>query len=703
MFPADRARPALAAALAAVLSVGLLPASALAVGPLADDDHVSVPVNAPATTLDVLDGDAGDTLTVVSATDPANGTVVVALDGLSVSYQPDTDFHATDTFDYTITDGDTTDVGTVTVDVNSPPVAVDDPGAACQSPVTFGGAFPVPEDFINPVPPPPDAFIWFGTCALLHNDTDPDGDTLTWDIVTQPANGEVVKVNEEFFLYTPDVDYSATDHGLPATDFDTFTYRADDGFASSSPATMRIWVMPVNDAPTFTEGPEQVVVGEDSGSYSAPWATDVSPGPASESWQTVHFETDTPPNGVPNLFAVPPALDESGNLTFTPNPDEVGLVHVTIRAKDDGGLEDWQSPDQVPPDDTSDDVTFDIVVMQDDVTAVDDEATLPEDPTDPWLIDVLDNDDFPAEATVTAVTQGTLGFVTIAPDGLSVFYTPDPDANGTDSFTYTLDDGAGSADTATVDVTVTPQNDDPVAGDDAASVRVNGAAKPIDVLADDTDVDGDLLHITETTASVKGTVTITGGGTGLTYLPDTDESGADSFSYTISDGHGGFDEGSVSVSIAENAPPIANNDAVTVLEDASATAVDVLDDDSDPDDDPLLIAATSTPAKGSVVITGDGTGLTYKPNANANGADTFTYTIDDDHGGTDTATVSVTITPVNDGPVATTDTLTVVRTPPRPRSRSSRTTRTAMAIRARSRPGRTAPRASSSSPAAAPG
>ena len=100
----------------------------------------------------MLDGDAGDTLTVVSATDPAHGTVVVALDGLSVTYQPDTAFHGTDTFDYTITDGDTTDVGTVIVDVNSPPVAVDDPGAACQSPVTFGGAFPVRRGLRQPCP-----------------------------------------------------------------------------------------------------------------------------------------------------------------------------------------------------------------------------------------------------------------------------------------------------------------------------------------------------------------------------------------------------------------------------------------------------------------------------------------------------------------------------------------------------------------------
>ena len=66
-------------------------------------------------------------LTVTAATDPAHGTAVVAGDALSVTYQPDTDFHGTDTFDYTITDGVTTTSGTVIVDVNSPPVAVDDP------------------------------------------------------------------------------------------------------------------------------------------------------------------------------------------------------------------------------------------------------------------------------------------------------------------------------------------------------------------------------------------------------------------------------------------------------------------------------------------------------------------------------------------------------------------------------------------------
>src|SRR4029079_9658734 len=276
---------------------------------------------------------------VQAATDPPHGTSAVAADKQSLTYQPDPGFHGTDTFGYTIKHGSATDDGVVTVDVNSPPVAVDDPGAACQAPASFGGAYPVTEDFVNPVPPPPDYFIWFGNCALLHNDTDVDGDPLTWQIVSQPAHGTVLKIDEQFFGYRPDPDYSAADHGLPATDFDTFTYRAFDGYAYSDPATMRFWVAPVNDAPSCVAGPALVVVGEDSGPYSAVWATDISPGPASESWQGVHFEAETPPNGVPNLFAPAsaPALSKDGTdgiLTFTPNEDEVGLVNVTVRAKD---------------------------------------------------------------------------------------------------------------------------------------------------------------------------------------------------------------------------------------------------------------------------------------------------------------------------------------------------------------------------------
>ena len=661
MFPADRIRRRVAAVVAAMLLVGLLPATVFAATPVAGNDNASMPVNAPATTIDVLGNDTGSpplTIDPVLAVAPTHGTVVVAGDGSSLTYQPDTDFHGTDTFDYTVTDGVATDNGTVTVDVNSPPVAVDDPGTACQpAGGPLGGGFPVPEDYISPSPPA-GYFAWFGNCALLHNDTDADGDSLTWQIVTQPAHGTVLKVDEEVFGYKPDHDYSATDHGLPATAFDTFTYKACDAVACSAPATMKIWVAPINDAPTFTPGAAIVTVGEDSGPYTAPWATNPIPGPPSESWQVVHFETDTNFNGVPNLFTVPPAIDSTGKLTFTPAPDQFGIVFVTVRAKDDGGLEDWGLTGQTQPHDTSGDVTFQLVVNADAVTAVNDTETIAEDQLpSPVTMDVLANDTVPAGATITAVTQGTLGAVTIAPDGLSVRYAPNPNANGSDTFTYKLDDGAGSVDTGTVQVTITPVNDVPVVLDDTLNVGRNAPATAVGVLANDHDIDtGDTLTIIAKTDGLKGTVVITGGGTDLTYQPNTDATGADSFTYTASDGHGGDVVGTVSVIIAEGSLPVANDDSATMLEDAAATVIPVLGNDSDPDlTDVLTITGKTNGAKGTVTLT-SATTLTYKPNANANGSDSFTYTINDGHGGSATGTVDVTITPVDDAPIARNDT-----------------------------------------------
>ena len=106
--------------------------------------------------------------------------------------------------------------------------------------------------------------------------------------------------------------------------------------------------------------------------------------------------------------------------------------------------------------------------------------------------------------------------MTIASDGLSVLYQPDTDANGDDTFTYMLEDGAGSTDTATVHVTITPTNDDPIANDDSVAVTINRPPVPVDVLGNDTDIDGDdPLLVVETGTPSKGSATITGGGSGV--------------------------------------------------------------------------------------------------------------------------------------------------------------------------------------------
>ena len=106
--------------------------------------------------------------------------------------------------------------------------------------------------------------------------------------------------------------------------------------------------------------------------------------------------------------------------------------------------------------------------------------------------------------------------------------------------------------------------------------------------------------------------------------------------------------------VAVDDPPVAVNDSATVLEDAAATAITVLTNDTDIDGGPKSVASITQPANGTVVITGGGNGLTYQPNPNycnsppGTTPDTFTYSLN----GGSTATVSVTVTCVNDPPVA---------------------------------------------------
>jgi large repetitive protein len=146
---------------------------------------------------------------------------------------------------------------------------------------------------------------------------------------------------------------------------------------------------------------------------------------------------------------------------------------------------------------------------------------------------------------VTAVTQPANGTVTFTATGVS--YTPNANFNGTNSFTYTISDGQGGTDTATVAVTVTGVNDAPDAVNDSATVNQGSSNNAINVLANDTDIDGNVLSVTAATNGANGAVAFT--ATGVSYTPNASFSGSDSFTYTISDGNGGTDTATVSVTV----------------------------------------------------------------------------------------------------------------------------------------------------------
>ncbi|QDG53115.1 tandem-95 repeat protein [Persicimonas caeni] len=252
---------------------------------------------------------------------------------------------------------------------------------------------------------------------------------------------------------------------------------------------------------------------------------------------------------------------------------------------------------------------------------------------------------------ITLPKDGTLtGLDTATGD---VTYVPDADFNGSDSFTFKVTDGAGASGSATVSLTVNAVNDAPVATDDA-DTTVEDTAVTVDVLANDSDVEGDTLSVAIDTQPSHGSVTVNGDET-ITYTPDADYVGADSFTYTVSDATLS-DTATVAIDVTTaNDAPTATNDAVTTDEDQSTT-FNVVANDTDIDGDTLTVTATSTPTNGAVTINADGT-LTYTPNADFNGSDSFTYDVSD---GTSTATASVdvTINAVNDAPEAVSETAT---------------------------------------------
>ena len=283
-------------------------------------------------------------------------------------------------------------------------------------------------------------------------------------------------------------------------------------------------------------------------------------------------------------------------------------------------------------------------------TAVGDAATVSED-SGATAIDVLANDTDPdgGAKSVVAKTDGSNGTVVITGGGSGVTYQPAANFCGSDSFTYTLNGGSS----ATVTVTVTCVADDPVAVADSAVVSEDSGATAIDVLANDSDPEGDPITITATTDGSNGTVVITGGGTGLTYEPAANFCGSDAFTYTLNGGSTATV--SVTVVCGDDDPPVAVDDAATVLEDSGATAINVLANDTDIDGGPMTIIAKTDGANGTVVITGGGSGLTYEPAAGFCGPDSFTYTLN----GGSTGTVSVTVDCVDTAPVAVDDTATV--------------------------------------------
>ena len=196
---------------------------------------------------------------------------------------------------------------------------------------------------------------------------------------------------------------------------------------------------------------------------------------------------------------------------------------------------------------------------------------------------------------------------------------------------------------STSTTTVGPKQHAPVAQDDTVSVQVDSVDNTIAVLANDSDPDGDTLTITTVSAPAHGTAV--NAGTSVSYTPTAGYLGGDSFTYTISDGHGGSATATVHITVeTPNHAPAAGPLSVRVLKGTSID-IPVLQAASDPDGDALTVISinhTGQQQNNIVTINADNT-VHYQSVHGSIGYDTFDYTVSDGRGGTATGTVTVTV------------------------------------------------------------
>ena len=270
--------------------------------------------------------------------------------------------------------------------------------------------------------------------------------------------------------------------------------------------------------------------------------------------------------------------------------------------------------------------------------AVDDNVTLDEDV--PYTGTLTGNDTpSPDGGNVwSKTTDPQHGTVVVNPGG-TFTYTPNPDYNGPDSFTYTITDANGDKSTATVTLTVRPVNDVPVATPDSTTTPKD---KPVSGNLASNDMpspDGGNVW-SKTTDPSHGTVVVNPDGT-YTYTPNTGFTGTDTFTYTVTDKDGDKSTATVTIKVGDNGVPVAVNDSTTTPKDKPVSG-NLAGNDTPSPDGGNVWSKTTDPSHGAVVVNPDGT-YTYTPNEGFTGTDSFTYTITDKDGDKSTATVTVTV------------------------------------------------------------
>lgn len=436
--------------------------------------------------------------------------------------------------------------------------------------------------------------------------SDPQDDILTYSIVTPPANG-VLSGTGPSRTYTPNLNYFGTDF---------FTYTVSDVTHTSAIGVISLTVNSVNDIPVADE--ITAITQVNTPVEITLTATDVED--TSFSFSVI----SQPAHGMLDVnFPV---------VTYTPAINYDGPDSFNYRVRDSQNA--------------SDDGTVLITVE------------IPNDPPVADDIPITTDEDIPVSFMLTATdTEGdpiTYAYDTLPTKGTlsgtlpNVTYTPDPDENGSDTFTYYASDTFHDGPIATVSITINAVNDAPLANSQNVETDED---TPLLVTLSGSDVDGDSFDFVNVGTPAHGD--LTGTAPNLTYTPDADYYGEDSFTFQTNDGVLNSADGTISITVNPiNDRPLADDQTVVINEDTPSL---ITLTGSDVDNPSLTFAVLSTPTHGS--FSGTAPNLTYTPDANYHGTDQFTFRTSDGTLNSITATVDITINPVNDRPTVDDQTL----------------------------------------------
>ena len=473
------------------------------------------------------------------------------------------------------------------------------------------------------------------TIAIKGDDngaTDPEGDAITYYIVDAPSNGSIYndagggqpdgdalaagdELTSFFTIYNPNANYNGVD---------TFTFKGSDGTLDGNTATVQITVSPVNDAPVAED--KSVLMDEDwqgDGTQYYPMkliASDI------DNTSLTFSVVSNPTNGnIGNGFYTNAGSGANADsIAYKPNANWNGTDTFTYKVND--GTDD------------SNTATVTITVNPVNDAPVTQNVSFSTNEDTPYTESYTSyvNDVEGDNLTITTVTDPTNGNAT-CDNATNCTYTPNQNYYGTDSFTYKVNDGEFDSNISTVSVTINSVNDAPncssvhnVSTNEDESLVINLPC---------TDIESDALttvFLSNYKTPQNGTLNVD--GITITYTPNANYEGLDSFEYHVYDGtnQSGVEVVNITVNSVNDAPvasAVSTSTAKNTAKTITLSATDV-------DTGSLTYSIVSNPSNGSLGSV-NGATVTYTPDNNWSGTDTFTYKANDGNSDGNTATVTV--------------------------------------------------------------